>query len=86
MKLVNIEDCDRELFYKQCGGKDSLINVETAFNMLMTFPIVSETEIYNGAIEDFKQELKDYVYHEKLKGNEPYWTNAIDTVASEMTR
>lgn len=42
MRLVNIDDCDRELFYKQMGGKDTLITVETAFNMLMSLPIVTE--------------------------------------------
>lgn len=32
MRLVNVDDCDKELFYKELGGKDSLITVETAFS------------------------------------------------------
>lgn len=42
MRLVNIDDCNRELFYKKMGGKDSYITVETAFNMLMSLPVVYE--------------------------------------------
>ena len=38
MRLVNIDDCNRALFYKQCGGKDSLITVESAFNMFEALP------------------------------------------------
>ena len=39
MRLVNIDACDREQFYKECGGKDSLITVEAAFNMLQMLPV-----------------------------------------------
>ena len=52
MRLVNIDDCNRALFYKQFGGKDSLITVESAFNMLEALPtaydidkVVEELEI-----------------------------------------
>lgn len=45
MKLVNIDDCNRELFYKQMGGKNNLITVETAFNMLMSLPVVTGIKI-----------------------------------------
>ena len=38
MRLVNIDDCNRALFYKQSGGKDSLITVESAFNILEALP------------------------------------------------
>ncbi len=44
MRLVNIDDCNRELFYEQMGGKDSLITVETAFNMLMSLPVITEVK------------------------------------------
>lgn len=86
MKLVDIDGCNKKLFYKQMDGKDSLITVEDAFNMLMALPVVTESEIYNKALEDFSQGLKDYVYEEKLKGNEPYWTVAVDNVKNKLTR
>lgn len=44
MRLVNIDDCNRELFYKQMGGKDSLITVETSFNMLMALPTYEQEQ------------------------------------------
>lgn len=40
MRLVDIDACDREQFYKDCGGKDSLISVEAVFDMLMVLPEV----------------------------------------------
>ena len=43
-KLIDIGQCDRELFYQQCGGADSLITVKSAFDMLMSLPIIIETE------------------------------------------
>lgn len=86
MKLVDIDGCNRELFYKQMDGKDSFITVEAAFNMLMALPVVTENEIYNKALEDFSQGLRDYVYEEKLKGKEPYWTVAIDNVKDELLK
>lgn len=86
MRLVNIENCNKELFYKQTGGKDNLITVEAAFNMLMALPVTSESEIYNKALEDFSQGLKDHVYKEQLKGKELYWTVAIDDVLAEMRK
>ena len=44
MRLVNIDDCNRALFYKQFGGKDSLITVESAFNMLEALPTAYDTD------------------------------------------
>ena len=43
-RLVDIGQCDRELFYQQCGGADSLITVESAFNMLMSLPPIIEAD------------------------------------------
>lgn len=44
MRLVNVDDCDKELFYKELGGKDSLITVETAFNMLQALPTAYDVD------------------------------------------
>lgn len=43
-KLVDVGQCDRELFYKQCGGADALITVKSAFDMLMSLPPIIEAE------------------------------------------
>lgn len=86
MKLVNIDDCNKELFYKQMDGKDSLITLEAAFNMLMALPVVTESEIYNKALEDYSQGLRDYVYEERSQGKSPYWTVAIDDVKEKLKK
>lgn len=54
MRLVNLDDCNRDLFYKQMGGKDSLITVERAFDMLMALPLVNidKIEIINNLIAE----------------------------------
>lgn len=39
-RLIDVRQCDRELFYQQCGGEDSLITVKTAFDMLMALTII----------------------------------------------
>lgn len=43
-KLVDVGQCDRKLFYKQCGGEDSLITVKSAFDMLMSLPPIIEAD------------------------------------------
>lgn len=43
-KLVDVGQCDRKLFYQQCGGADSLITVESAFDMLMSLPTIIEAD------------------------------------------
>jgi len=42
--IVDIGECNRKLFYQQCGGADSLITVETAFDMLMALPTIIEAD------------------------------------------
>lgn len=37
-RLVDVGQCDRKLFYQQCGGADSLITAKSAFDMLMALP------------------------------------------------
>ena len=43
-KLIDVGQCNRKLFYQQCGGADSLITVKSAFDMLMSLPEMFETE------------------------------------------
>ena len=42
--LKDIGMCDRKLFYKQCGGENSLITVKTAFDMLLSLPTIIEAD------------------------------------------
>lgn len=42
--LKDIGECDRKLFYQQCGGADSLITVKTAFDMLLSLPTIIEAD------------------------------------------
>ena len=57
MRLVNIDDCNRALFYKQFGGKDSLITVESAFNMLEALPTAYDID---KVIEELDEYLINY--------------------------
>ena len=43
-RLIDVGQCDRKLFYQQCGGSDSLITVKTAFDMLMALPTIIEAD------------------------------------------
>lgn len=46
-KLIDVGQCDRKLFYQQCGGADSLIAVQSAFDMLLSLPIIIEADKEN---------------------------------------
>lgn len=43
-KLIDVGQCDRKLFYRQCGGANSLITVKSAFDMLMSLPTIVEED------------------------------------------
>lgn len=43
-KLIDVGQCDRKLFYQQCGGADSLITVKSAFDMIMSLPTIIEAD------------------------------------------
>ena len=43
-RLKDIGKCNRKLFYKQCGGANSLITVKTAFDMLLSLPTIIEAD------------------------------------------
>ena len=43
-RLVDVGQCDRKLFYQQCGGANSLITVKTAFDMLLSLPTIIEAD------------------------------------------
>lgn len=43
-ELIDIGKCNRELFYQQCGGANSLITTKTAFDMLLSLPTSIKAE------------------------------------------
>ena len=51
MRLVDIDECNREQFCKDCDGKDSLISVEAAFDMLEALPTAKVIEDIRAEIE-----------------------------------
>ena len=42
--LKDIGECNRKLFYQQCGGANSLITVKTAFDMLLSLPTILKAD------------------------------------------
>jgi hypothetical protein len=46
-RLIDVGQCDRKLFYQQCGGEDSLITVKSAFDMLMALPTIIDADKEN---------------------------------------
>lgn len=44
MRLIDVDAMNEELFYKQVGGKDSLITAESAFKMIDVQPTVYDVE------------------------------------------
>ena len=52
MKLVDIDECDRKVFYKELGtkdGRDVCLFAEDVFNMLEALPPVNAIPIPEGA-------------------------------------
>lgn len=44
MRLIDVDAMNKELFYKQVGGKDSLITAESAFEMVDAQPTAYDVE------------------------------------------
>ena len=55
LRIVDIDECSRKQFYKDCGGKDSLITVEAAFDMLEALPTAKVIEDIKAEIEEAKE-------------------------------
>lgn len=51
-KLIDVGQCDRRLFYQQCGGADSLITAKAAFDMLMSLPAIIEADIEESEVKN----------------------------------
>ena len=48
MRLIDADAMNEELFYKQLGGKDTLITAECAFNMINEQPTVEAKPVVYG--------------------------------------
>lgn len=55
MRLIDADAMNEELFYKQVGGKDSLITAESAFKMIDAQPTAYDVE----AVVERLQEITD---------------------------
>ena len=55
LRIVDIDECNRKQFYKDCDGKDSLITVEAAFDMLEALPTAKVIEDIKAEIEETKE-------------------------------
>ena len=89
MRLVNIDDCNRALFYKQCGGKDSLITVESAFNMFEALPTAYDIDKVVEELEKLADEnYKAYciAFNSDDRAEYDAYTNAIEIVKETATK
>lgn len=65
MRLVDIDAMNKKLFYKQCGGKDSLITVEKAFEMIESQPTVDILgEVLEKAEIDIRADERAKIFKE----------------------
>lgn len=65
MRLIDVDAMNEELFYKEMGGKDTLITCETAFNMIKAQPIVFDcNEIIDNAT--FNAEANSEILKSKI--------------------
>lgn len=52
MRLIDADTMNAELFYKQVGGKDSLITAESAFEMINAQPTAYDVDAVVEQLED----------------------------------
>lgn len=59
MRLIDADAMDEELFYKQLGGKDTLITAESAFNMIKAQPTAYDVEQVVAELEENGQKMSE---------------------------
>ena len=62
MRLIDTDAMNEELFYKQIGGKNTLITVESAFNMIKAQPTAYDLD--NVVSQMYKLKKHDNKYDE----------------------
>lgn len=53
MRLIDADAMNEELFYKEMGGKDTLITCETAFNMIKAQPTIYDVDIVIAELDKY---------------------------------
>ena len=60
MRLIDVDAMNEELFYKQLGGKDSLISAESVFDMIRATPTAYDTEKVVEELESLRIDKSNY--------------------------
>jgi hypothetical protein len=53
MRLIDADAMNEELFYKQVGGKDSLITAESAFEMINAQPTAYDVDAVMKQLDEY---------------------------------
>ena len=56
MRLIDADAMNKELFYKQVGGKDSLITAESAFEMINAQPTAYDLDKVVEQLKELTEE------------------------------
>lgn len=84
MRLIDTDEMNEKLFYKELGGKDVLITAKSVFDMIKALPTAYDVEKVVAELEKAKEEC----YVLETTTGEPYkyycqrqaFENAIDIV------
>lgn len=68
MRLIDADAMNEELFYKQVGGKDSLITAESAFEMINAQPTAYDVDKVVQQLEKRIQTHERCIEYEKKNG------------------
>ena len=64
MRLIDADAMNEELFYKQVGGKDSLITAESAFEMINSQPTAYDVDKVVEQLKEVEKIMKSPVTEE----------------------
>ena len=67
MRLIDADAMNEELFYKQLGGKDTLITAESAFNMIKAQPTAYDIEKVVKELDEFWFQVEQLVDEDGYK-------------------
>lgn len=84
MRLIDTDEMNEKLFYRELGGKDVLITAKSVFDMIKALPTAYDVEKVVTELEKAKEEC----YVLEITTGEPYkyycqrqaFENAIDIV------
>lgn len=67
MRLIDADAMNEKLFYKQLGGKDTLITAECAFNMINEQPTVEAKPVVHGEWDKTFRYMRENINTGKLE-------------------